>query len=465
MAQSESRCELWLLDAGTGHPMWRCILPAQSGAHRGRMVEQVADAPAGEAKHRGLLRLIGTGVITGAADDDPSAIGTYASAGAKFGLAFLWIAPVVLPMMYVVVYLSAKLGRVYGKGLFAIIRDRYPRAVLYPLMIGAVAGNVIEAAANLGGIGAALNLLVPIPVPLLVVAAACVILGLQVFGSYALLRNTFKWLALGLFAYVAAAILARPNISEVLYATFVPHIQFSADFLSMVVACIGTSLSAYIYTWQSNQEVEEQIEEGRRSVLDRQGATSSELHRMRVDVIVGMLFSNIILYFIILSTGVTLHPAGQTSIDTAADAARALEPIAGPAATILFAAGVVGVGFLAVPVMTAGAAYDLAQAFGEKSSLNARPSEAPFFYATTVVVTVVAVLLNFMGFNPMKALVWSGIVQGFSVPPLLFIMMLMTNDRAVLGARVNSPLTNTLGWITNFVTFAATVCLVVSWTM
>ena len=429
------------------------------------MDERVSGAAAGKTKQRGVFQLIGTGVITGAADDDPSAIGTYASAGAKFGLGFLWIAPVVLPMMYVVVYLSAKLGRVYGKGLFAIIRDRYPRAVLYPLMIGAVAGNVIEAAANLGGIGAALNLLVPIPIPLIVIAAACLILSLQVFGSYATLRNIFKWLALTLFAYVAAAVLAKPDVGEVLRATFLPNIQFNADFLSMVVACIGTSLSAYIYTWQSNQEVEEQIEEGRRTVLERQGATSSELQRVQLDVIVGMVFSNLILYFIILSTGLTLHPAGHTSIETAADAAQALEPIAGPAAKILFAAGVVGVGFLAVPVMTAGAAYDLAQAFGKKSSLNARPTQAPFFYAATVIVTVLAVLLNFLGFNPMKALVWSGIVQGFSVPPLLFIMMLMTNDRAVVGARRNSLFTNTLGWITCAVTFAATVCLVVSWVM
>jgi Mn2+/Fe2+ NRAMP family transporter len=217
-------------------------------------------------RQRGILRLLGTGIITGAADDDPSAIGTYASAGAKFGLGFLWIAPVLLPMMYVVVYLSAKLGRVYGKGLFAVIRDRYPGWLLYPLMTGAIAGNIIEAAANLGGIGAALALLLPVPVPLIVVGAAGVILAFQLFGSYALLRNIFKWLTLALFAYVGAAVFAKPDIAEVLRGTFLPRIQFNADFLAMVVACIGTSLSAYIYTWQSNQEVEEQVEEGRRTV-------------------------------------------------------------------------------------------------------------------------------------------------------------------------------------------------------
>jgi NRAMP (natural resistance-associated macrophage protein)-like metal ion transporter len=415
------------------------------------------------SKKGGLLRAVGTGVITGAADDDPSAIGTYASAGAKFGLAFLWIAPVVLPMMYVVVYLSAKLGRVYGKGLFAVIRDRYPRWLLYPMMIVAITGNVIEAAANLGGIGASLNLLIPIPIPLIVVTAAVGILALQIWGSYGLLRDTFKWLTLALFAYVAAAVMAKPDLGEVLSSTLVPRIQFNGEFLSMIVACIGTSLSAYIYTWQSNQEVEEQIEEGRRTVAQRRGAGERELGRTRREVLIGMVFSNLILYFIILATGATLHSSGKVEIETAAEAAAALEPLAGEGAKILFAMGVVGVGFLAVPVMTTGAAYDLAQGIGKPSSLNARPREAPLFYVTIAIVTVIAVLLNFLGLNPMKALVWSGVVQGFSVPPLLFLMMLMTNDRKVMGDRMNSRFTNTLGWITTAATFAASACLVVSW--
>lgn len=416
-----------------------------------------------KAREGGLLRALGTGVITGAADDDPSAIGTYASVGAKFGLSLLWIAPVLLPMMYVVVYLSAKLGRVYGKGLFAIIRDRYPRWLLYPVMIGAITGNVIEAAANLGGIAASLNLLLPIPIYLIVVAAAIGVLAFQWWGSYALLRSIFKWLTLALFAYVAAALMAKPNLGEVVRSTLVPHIEFNGDFLSMIVACIGTSLSAYIYTWQSNQEVEDQIQQGKRTVAQRRGASEREIDRTRRDVLIGMAFSNLILYFIILATGATLHASGKVEIETAAQAAAALEPLAGEAAKILFAIGVVGVGFLAVPVMTTGAAYDLAQGLGRPSSLNAKPAEAPLFYLTIAIVTTLAVLLNFLGFNPMKALVWSGIVQGFSVPPLLLIMMLLTNDRSVMGGRVNSRLTNTLGWITTMATFAATACLVVSW--
>lgn len=413
----------------------------------------------------GLMKLVGSGVVTGAADDDPSAIGTYASAGAKFGLGFLWVAPVLLPMMYVVVYLSAKIGQVYGKGLFACIRDQFPRWVLLPMVVLAFIGNIIEAAADLGGIGSAVNMLVPVPVPVIVVATAAIIFAVQYFGSYTAIRNLFRWLALILFAYVAAAVMARPDPLEVLRATFVPRIQLSAEFLSLVVACIGTSLSAYVYTWESNQEVEEQIAIGRYRVWQRKGASRAEMKRTSRDVLTGMIFSNAILYFIILATGLTLHPAGQRDIETAAQAAAALEPLAGPAATYLFAAGVVGVGFLAVPVMTTGAAYDVVQGLGRQGSLHDEPSENRLFYGIIALVTALAVGLNFLGFNPMRALVWSGIVQGFSVPPLLLLMMLLTNSRRVVGARTNGRWTNFLGWTTTIVTFLCTVSLVVTWLM
>ncbi|KXU31079.1 hypothetical protein A0J57_04955 [Sphingobium sp. 22B] len=409
------------------------------------------------------MKMLAAGIVTGAADDDPSAIGTYASAGARYGLAFLWIAPVLLPMMYVVVYLSAKIGQVYGKGLFACIRDQFPRWLLLPLVTLAFAGNIIEAAADLGGIGAALNLLVPIPVPLIVVGAAAIIFALQYFGSYMLIRRVFRWLALILFAYVAAAVMARPDPIAVLRATFIPALRIDAQSLPLIVACIGTSLSAYIYTWQSNQEVEEQIALGRRRLWQRKGATASEMKRTSRDVLTGMIFSNLILYFILLATGITLHAAGRTEIETAADAAAALEPIAGQAAKFLFAAGVVGVGFLAVPVMTTGAAYDVVQGLGRAGSLHDAPQDNRLFYAIIAAVTVLAVAMNFLGFNPMKALVWSGIVQGFSVPPLLLLMMLLTNRPAVVGARTNGRWTNLLGWTTTGVTFLCALSLAASW--
>jgi Mn2+/Fe2+ NRAMP family transporter len=290
-----------------------------------------------------------------------------------------------------------------------------------------------------------------------------VIFAIQYFGSYTLIRKLFRWLAIALFAYGAAAILARPDPVEVLRATFIPQLRIDAQSLSLIVACIGTSLSAYVYTWQSNQEVEEQIAIGRRRLWQRKGATAQEMKRTSRDVLAGMIFSNIILYFILLATGATLHGSGHTDIETAAQAAAALEPVAGPAAKYLFAAGVIGVGFLAVPVMTTGAAYDVVQGLGQEGSLHDAPHENRLFYAIIAAVTGMAVGMNFLGFNPMRALVWSGIVQGFSVPPLLLLMMMLTNSRSVVGARTNGGWTNIMGWATTVVTFLCTAALVGSW--
>jgi len=310
---------------------------------------------------------------------------------------------------------------------------------------------------------AALNLFVPLPIPLLVVMIALIILALQIWGSYVLIRNVFRWLALALFAYVASALLAHPDPATVIRGTLVPTLRFDRESLSLLVAVIGTTLSAYLYTWQSNEEVEEEIAMGRTRLSERRGATDAELRHTRWDVAVGMLFSNLIMYFIILSTAVTLFAAGKKDISTAAEAAEALRPLAGDAAGILFAVGVVAVGFLAVPVMTTGAAYDLAQSLGWRQTLHAKPTRAKRFYGTIVIVTAIAVGMNFLGVNPMRALVLSGIVQGFSTPPLMLMIMLMTNNRAIMGARVNSRGLNVLGWVTTAAIFAATLGLVASW--
>ncbi len=411
----------------------------------------------------GVLRTLGLGLITGAADDDPSAIGTYATAGAKLGPSFLWTAPATFPMMFAVVYLSAKLGQVAGEGLIAVIRRHYSRWVLYPALVGVLIGNTIEAAADLGGMAAALNLFVPLPIPLLVVMIALIILALQIWGSYVLIRNVFRWLALALFAYVASALLAHPDPATVIRGTLVPTLRFDRESLSLLVAVIGTTLSAYLYTWQSNEEVEEEIAMGRTRLSERRGATDAELRHTRWDVAVGMLFSNLIMYFIILSTAVTLFAAGKKDISTAAEAAEALRPLAGDAAGILFAVGVVAVGFLAVPVMTTGAAYDLAQSLGWRQTLHAKPAQAKRFYGAIVIVTAIAVGMNFLGVNPMRALVLSGIVQGFSTPPLMLMIMLMTNNRAIMGRHVNGRAVNVLGWLTTLAIFGASAGLVFTW--
>jgi NRAMP (natural resistance-associated macrophage protein)-like metal ion transporter len=422
-----------------------------------------APHPTARERKDGIGRALGLGIITGAADDDPSAIGTYASAGARFGLGLLWMAPLTMPMMYVVVYLSAKLGQVSGRGLFHVIRDHYPRWLLWSVLVGVMIGNTIEAAADLAGMAAGLNLFVPVPTPWIAAGLAIVIFALQVFGSYTLIRNLFRWLALALLAYIGAAFFAQADPAEVLYATLIPQIRFTREFLSIVVAVIGTTLSAYLYTWQSNQEVEEEIAEGRTKLSQRIGATERELRLSRRDILIGMVFSNVIMYFIMLSTGATLFPAGQHEIETAAQAAEALSPLVGGAAGALFVIGMIGVGFLAVPVMTTGAAYDLAQAFGWRASLHSTARQAPRFYVVIGLVTAVAVALNFLGFNPMKALVWSGIVQGFSTPPLLLLILLMTNNRRIMGEHVNGIGLNALGGLTTAAIFLASVGLIVSW--
>lgn len=416
----------------------------------------------GQAKRGKLGKAIGLGIITGAADDDPSAIGTYASAGAQFGTHILWISPVVLPMMFTVVYLSSKLGQVSGRGLFHVIRDFYPRWLLWVILAGVMIGNTIEAAADLGGIAAAINLFVPFPVPWIVASVALALLGLQVFGSYAFIRSVFRWLALALLSYIGAAFLAKPEIKPILVGTLIPNVQFNRDFLAIVVAIIGTSLSAYIYTWESNQQVEEKIEQGKGRLSERVGATEAELTQSRRDIVIGMVFSNVVMYFIMLSTAVTLNARGQFNVETAAHAAEALRPLAGAAASILFTIGIIGVGFLAVPVMTAGAAYDLAQSFGWRASLHAKPTEAPRFYWAIAALTTIAVFLNCLGFNPMRALVWSGIVQGVSTPPLLLLIMLMTNDRNIMGNETNSVWMNCLGWGTAAAVFSASAGLAVT---
>lgn len=425
--------------------------------------EGPSEPTTGSSGHRRFARAVGLGVVTGAADDDCSAIGTYASAGAQFGTALLWTAPVTFPMMFAVVYLSSKLGQVSGKGLFHVIREIYPGWILWPALIGVLIGNTIEAAADLGGMAAALQLFIPVATPIIVVIIAAMIVALQLCGSYELIRNIFRWLALALFAYVASALLARPDPWEVLRGTLVPTIHFSRDFLSILVAIIGTSLSAYLYTWQSNVEVEEKIAQGRVKLRERQGSSESDLHKSRMDILTGMLFSNVIMYFIILATGATLFKAGQTNIDSATQAAEALRPLAGDAAGILFAVGIIAVGFLAIPVMTTGAAYDLCQVLGWKSSLHEKPSEAPAFYLVITGFTAAAACLNFLGLNPMRALIYSGIVQGFSTPPLLLFILMITNNRRIMGDKVNSLPLNILSCATVIVIFAASIGLVMTW--
>jgi NRAMP (natural resistance-associated macrophage protein)-like metal ion transporter len=441
-------------------------------AHSDQLPERRKHDPTLEARYqshtprpvpKGVFRSIGLGLITGAADDDPSAIGTYATAGAQYGTSLLWMVPVLYPMMFAVVYLSSKVGQVTGQGLFAVIKQHYPRWLLHFALAGVIVGNTIEAGADLGGMAAALNLIVPLPIGWLVIGLTAAMLLLQIYGSYTVIRNIFRWLALALLAYLGSALLAKPGLSSVIRGTLIPTIHLNREFLAMVLAIIGTSLSAYIYTWQSNQDVEEDISMGRRRLIDRIGTTKAELSHSARDIAFGMFFSALVMYFIVLSTAATLFKAHITEISTAAQAAQALSPLAGKAAGLLFAIGVVGVGFIAVPVMTTGAAYDLCQTFGWPHGLHKSPRQCREFYISIALVTMIAMTMNFFGLNPIKALVWAGMVQGFSTPFLMLMVMLITNKRAIMGRWVNTPWLNFLGWITTISVSLVSLGLVVSW--
>jgi NRAMP (natural resistance-associated macrophage protein)-like metal ion transporter len=410
-----------------------------------------------------FLRKLGPGLITGASDDDPSGIATYAAAGAQLGYSTLWTALITFPLMAAVQFICAKIGMVSGQGIAGVLRDHYPRKLLYLIVVALMVANTINAGADMLGIAAGLNLLVPLPTAAALLPVGLVILAFQIWGTYRLIAKIFKWLTLALFAYIGSAFFARPDWSEFLRGTFVPTFRFDGLFLATLVAILGTTISPYLFFWQANQEVEEEISRGRRRLWQRRGATDEELSYAALDVNTGMFFSNVVMYFIILATGATLHKAGQTDINSAAEAAEALRPLAGDAATVLMALGLIGSGFLAVPILTASAAYAICETFGWKCSLDAKPGQAKEFYLVIALSTVGGLLIHYLGVNAMDALFWTAVINGVMAPPLLVVIMLVANNKQVMGDRVNGLGTNLLGWTTTAVMLTAAVALALTW--
>jgi NRAMP (natural resistance-associated macrophage protein)-like metal ion transporter len=426
-------------------------------------------AKEGEGPVRRFLDLLGPGLITGASDDDPSGIGTYTSAGAALGFSTLWTAIVTLPLMAAVQFVCAKIGMVCGKGMAGVLRDHYPRWVLYLSVALLCVANTINVGTDIGAISAAINLVLPgsaqalVSIKLLIVPVALSIVVLQVLGSYRLIARVFKWLSLTLFAYIAAAFLARPHWGEVLRNTFVPHISFDGNYLLTVVAILGTTISPYLFFWQASEEVEEEISMGRTTEEEREGATDKELKHAALDTNVGMVFCNLVFYFVILASAATLNKTGHTDIQSATDAAKALEPLAGSAAKYLFAFGLIGAGFLAVPVLTCSAAYAVAETFGWKYGLDTKPWEAKQFYAIIAVSTLIGTAINFIGINPITALFWTAVINGLLSPPLLILIMLVSNNREVMGERTNGRLVNALGWAAAAIMVAAAAGMFLTW--
>jgi Mn2+/Fe2+ NRAMP family transporter len=378
------------------------------------------------------------------------------------GLSTLWTALATFPMMAAVQFIAAKMGQVTGMGLGGVIRRYYSPAILYPAVLGLVIANTINAGADIGAIAAAVNLMVPIPTAVMIVPVAVVIVLLQIFGSYRLIVTVFKWTSLTLLAYIGAALLARPEWPHVLAATVIPTIRFEPRFLTTLVAILGTNISPYLFFWQTSQEVEEKQLGGRRRWL-RRGTTPTELKYAAWDITAGMLFSNVVIYFVNLAAATTLFKAGKPDIQSAVDAAQALRPLAGDAATTLFAIGLLGSGCLAVPVLTASSAYALSETFGWRASIAEKPHRAVQFYMVIAFSTFAGILINFVGLNAIAALFWSAVINGFLAPPLLVLVMLMSNDRRVVGEHRNGLWLNALGWTTTAVMFAAVIGLILTW--
>lgn len=411
---------------------------------------------------RRLFGVLGPGLVTGASDDDPSGIGTYAQAGAQYGYATLWSTVLMLPMMTAVQYMCARIGLVTGRGLAGVLRQHYPRAVLYPAVLAMVAANTINAGADIGAIAAAINLLVPIPAIVFVIPIAVAILVLQILGSYRVIERVFKWLALALLAYIGAALFARPDVMAVLRGTFIPTIRLDPGFIGLLVALLGTTISPYLFFWQASHEVEQEISMGRHRLWQREGASSTELKYALWDTVTGMTFSEVVAYFIIFATGATLFVHGKTDITSATDAAQALRPIAGDLSALLLAVGLIGAGVLAVPVLTGAAAYGVSEAFGWPFGLDRKPTHAPQFYAVIVVATLVGMLINFLGINPITALVVTAVINGLLAAPLLVLVMLVANDARIMGERTNGRWLNVIGWATTALMGLAAIALVVT---
>jgi NRAMP (natural resistance-associated macrophage protein)-like metal ion transporter len=405
-----------------------------------------AAAPARRGGLRYYLARIGPGLVTGAANDDPGAIGTHAQVGAQFGATSFWLAPYTLPLVAVVLEMCAQIGNVSGRGLVPILRFHYPRWVLWGAVSIFTAANVVNLAADLGVMAASVQLLAGGPAFLWLVLLAGGSAALQLFAPYTAYTRILKLLALSLFAYVAAVLLIPQDWGAVLRATFVPSVRWEGPFLMGVVAVLGTRLSPYVLVWQPAQVVEEEIDDGKARLAERVGASHREIRATQVDVIAGSVVANLVAWAILVTTAATLHARGITNVETATQVADALEPAAGPLAYALFSIGILATGLLAVPVLAGGVAYAIGEALGWPRGLRRGVARQPKFYATIVLCIVVAVLLNLVGVNPIRALVLSQVVNGLVAVPLIFLVLRICNDPAVMGDRTNGRLANALGW-------------------
>ncbi|MBA3788816.1 divalent metal cation transporter [Patescibacteria group bacterium] len=402
-----------------------------------------------------FLKILGPGLITGAADDDPSGIATYSQTGAQFGYGMLWTALYQIPLLLAVQEACARIGAVTGQGLAGVIKKYYSRKILFAMVFLVVVANTINIGADIGAVAAASRLVINVPFWFLAVLTALVVVLLEVLVSYKHYTQVLKWLALALLSYPVTALIIHEPWSQILYATFVPHIEFTFAFLFIITGVFGTSISPYMFFWQASQEVEQEIADG--VAVNKKGKPilpRNYLKDVRIDTTIGMLAAEVAQWFIIITTATVLFSHGVTTIATAADAAKAIEPLvqsfpdAGLISKYIFAVGIVGLGLLGIPVLAGSAAYALSEAFKWKEGLSKKFSEAKAFYGVIIFSTLVGLLLNFIGINPIKALVFTAVFNGIAAVPLLFLIAKINGNVKILGDKKGGMLSQTFVWLT-----------------
>jgi NRAMP (natural resistance-associated macrophage protein)-like metal ion transporter len=409
---------------------------------------------------KSFLQKLGPGLITGAADDDPSGIATYSQVGAMFGYSMMWLMLLSYPLMIAIQEICARIGRVTGVGIAANMRKHYPAPMLYAIVSLLCVANVFNLGADIGAMGAAAQLLLGGSLIPYTVGFSAVSLVLQMYVRYTQYVTYLKWLTMALFAYVLTAFVANVSWGQALHATFVPSLNFNVKYFTALIAVLGTTISPYLFFWQASEEAEEVRDHRQEHPLKwAPWQARKQFQRIKVDTVVGMGFSNLVSLFIILTTAATLHAAGITDIQTSAQAAKALEPLAGRFAFALFALGIIGTGLLAVPVLAGAAAYGVAEAFRWPASLERQPREARGFYGVLAVATLIGLALNFVGLNPIRALVWSAVINGVVSVPLMVVTMRLAVHPKVMGQFTLPLRLRVVGWIATVVMMVASIGL------
>ena len=404
---------------------------------------------------------LGPGLITGAADDDPSGIATYSITGAQLGTSLLWTSVITWPLMAAVQMMCARIGMCSGYGIAHALRRKFPRWIVAVASMALLTANIINIGADFSGMADATEMLTAINSHIWVVLFGAGISAATIWLPYGKIANVLKWLALFLFSYIFTAIVVRPDWLSIVRDTILPALPRSKDAWATLVAILGTTISPYLFFWQASQEVEEEKFMGRTTTIARRGATDSELIMRRLDVVAGTFFSNVVMFFIIVTTAFTLHRHGITNIETTRQAAEALRPLAGPGCFLLFTAGVIGTGLLAIPTLSGSAAYALAETFGWKQGLDEKLEKARAFYAVVLLSTAMGIGLDFAHINPVRAMYWSAVVNGLLAPFLLVGILIISNDREIMHNQPSSRPTQAVVGVTTVAMFAAGIAMFV----